>query len=59
MWFTMGKYPMPLHYWKMIVPGDQKGRVANEPSLSSNHSTGGRVVPTGTPMLKSERADTV
>ncbi|MCI90938.1 hypothetical protein A2U01_0112232, partial [Trifolium medium] len=36
-----------------------KRRVASEPLLSSNHTIGGGVVPTGTPMLKSERADTV
>ncbi|MCI98219.1 hypothetical protein A2U01_0119522, partial [Trifolium medium] len=39
-----------------IVPGDQKRRVDSDPSLSSNHTTGGGVVPTCTPMLKSEQS---
>ncbi|MCI33965.1 hypothetical protein A2U01_0055183, partial [Trifolium medium] len=39
----------------LIVSGDQKRRVASEPSLSSNHTTrGGGVVPADTLMLKSE-----
>ncbi|MCI79370.1 hypothetical protein A2U01_0100641, partial [Trifolium medium] len=38
----------------LIVPGDQMRRVVSEPSLSSNKSPEGGVVPADTPMLKSE-----
>ncbi|MCH85008.1 hypothetical protein A2U01_0005848 [Trifolium medium] len=50
----MGKTQFP-QTAPLIVPGDQKRRVASEPSLSINHTTRGGFVPAGTPMLKSEK----